>query len=70
MLDENKDVFQCCFIADETILAMFKPEIVSFVSYPSAPREGGGEVIPLQRSKIFLKKIGFFQGCRNDEGPG
>ena len=69
MLDENKDVNQFCFIAVETILTMFKHEIVSFVTYPRAPREGGGEVIPLQRSKIFLKKIRFFQGCKNAEGP-
>ena len=54
MLDENKDVNQCCFIADETIFTMFKPEIVSFVSYPSAPQGGGGGIIPIQRSKIFL----------------
>ena len=60
MLDENKDVIQCCFIADEIILAMFKPEIVSFVSYPSGPRGGWRRDDPTPEIENIFENNRFF----------
>ena len=64
MLDENKDVNQFCCIADETILPIFIPETVSFVSYPSAARGGKRDDPPSEVENIFAKNRFFSRAVK------